>query len=289
MSHFTITAGTNDYTYGQANCRMLADNNPSQAINNADNHEYMAENSPALSCNPAPTPSPSCMSGQTRVEIESGTGQANGDAQFKYVQDLNVGDTIQGLDVNMMPTTCSIEAVGHFGTGPVFGNYTEDHFILDPSGNVVLTNGNTGMMEEVDKYTVLTSCPVGLDESGIGFTAFDSDFLGDNALAWSDYVVIHQSIYNIVKEVGSFVFSPETYTSMTKVKQYTSKFQKTMLNCAKNPKQCNAFEKAAVDLLDNALTKDAKEKVKSSFGNLGKSNMPGSVSAAVTKGKSVRV
>jgi peptidyl-Lys metalloendopeptidase len=48
MSHFTLVAGTNDYVYGQAGARNLAITNPNNAINNADNHEYFAENNPKL-------------------------------------------------------------------------------------------------------------------------------------------------------------------------------------------------------------------------------------------------
>jgi peptidyl-Lys metalloendopeptidase len=46
MSHFTVVAGTNDYVYGQTGARNLAITNPAQAIMNADNHEYFAENNP---------------------------------------------------------------------------------------------------------------------------------------------------------------------------------------------------------------------------------------------------
>ncbi len=48
MSHFTVVAGTTDYVYGQTGAKSLAITNPSQAIMNADNHEYFAENTPAL-------------------------------------------------------------------------------------------------------------------------------------------------------------------------------------------------------------------------------------------------
>ncbi|WP_456386265.1 M35 family metallo-endopeptidase [Desulfolithobacter sp.] len=47
-SHFTVVAGTNDFIYGQNGCRRLADNLPNLAINNADSHEYFAENTPFL-------------------------------------------------------------------------------------------------------------------------------------------------------------------------------------------------------------------------------------------------
>ena len=48
MSHFDVVAGTDDYVYGQSGARSLADTNPDNAIMNADNHEYFAENNPYL-------------------------------------------------------------------------------------------------------------------------------------------------------------------------------------------------------------------------------------------------
>lgn len=49
LSHFYIIGSTDDHVYGQPNARELALNIPSNAIANADNHEYFAENNPALS------------------------------------------------------------------------------------------------------------------------------------------------------------------------------------------------------------------------------------------------
>ncbi|KAG9119672.1 hypothetical protein FRC07_005190 [Ceratobasidium sp. 392] len=48
-SHFTVNGGTDDHVYGQTKAKALAKSNPDQAIDNADNHEYFAENNPALS------------------------------------------------------------------------------------------------------------------------------------------------------------------------------------------------------------------------------------------------
>ena len=47
-SHFTVVAGTDDWAYGQSAAASLAISNPSQAIDNADSHEYFSENNPAL-------------------------------------------------------------------------------------------------------------------------------------------------------------------------------------------------------------------------------------------------
>lgn len=47
MSHFTVVAGTDDWAYGQTNAKALAISDPTKAVDNADSHEYFAENTPA--------------------------------------------------------------------------------------------------------------------------------------------------------------------------------------------------------------------------------------------------
>ncbi|MBN1210283.1 MAG: peptidase M35 [Myxococcaceae bacterium] len=46
LSHFTVVAGTDDWVYGQSGAKSLASSDPTKALNNADNHEYFAENTP---------------------------------------------------------------------------------------------------------------------------------------------------------------------------------------------------------------------------------------------------
>lgn len=48
MSHFDVVASTDDFVYGQTGAKNLAITNPDNAVMNADNHEYFAENTPAL-------------------------------------------------------------------------------------------------------------------------------------------------------------------------------------------------------------------------------------------------
>ncbi|KAG9121877.1 hypothetical protein FRC07_001978 [Ceratobasidium sp. 392] len=48
-SHFTVNGATDDRAYGQSAAKALAKSNPDYAVDNADSHEYFAENSPALS------------------------------------------------------------------------------------------------------------------------------------------------------------------------------------------------------------------------------------------------
>ena len=46
-SHFNVVAGTDDWAYGQTACRSLATRSPKKAVDNADSHEYFAENTPS--------------------------------------------------------------------------------------------------------------------------------------------------------------------------------------------------------------------------------------------------
>jgi len=47
MSHFNVTASTDDWAYGKSACMSLATTDPAKALDNADSHEYFAENTPA--------------------------------------------------------------------------------------------------------------------------------------------------------------------------------------------------------------------------------------------------
>ena len=47
MSHFNVVAGTDDWVYGQSGAKSLAISDPAKAIDNADSHEYFAENTPS--------------------------------------------------------------------------------------------------------------------------------------------------------------------------------------------------------------------------------------------------
>ena len=47
MSHFTVVAGTDDWAYGQSAASNLAISDPAKAVDNADSHEYFAENTPS--------------------------------------------------------------------------------------------------------------------------------------------------------------------------------------------------------------------------------------------------
>lgn len=206
------------------------------------------------------------------------------------VKDLKIGDTILGLDENRLPAECTVEAVGLFGYGTLYGNYTEDHFVLDTGSDKVQMHGPVGDATAEDKYELLTSCPVGVDESGKKFTPIDSDFCGDEQkeMSWSDYLLIHASILRLVRESGAYWFSGSSYVNMAEVKRYTPNLCRTMLECAKDHTTCSHFEDASQLFVENALTHTARRATDVAFSKLGRHRQLGSVSAVVSKGRSVR-
>ncbi len=48
LSHFDAVSGTDDWAYGHSAAKSLAISDPAKALNNADSHEYFAENTPVL-------------------------------------------------------------------------------------------------------------------------------------------------------------------------------------------------------------------------------------------------
>ena len=55
LSHFIIIAGTDDHVYGQDDAKSLAQTKPDSAVDNADNHEYFAEDTPHLTMDSSST------------------------------------------------------------------------------------------------------------------------------------------------------------------------------------------------------------------------------------------
>jgi hypothetical protein len=121
----------------------------------------------------------------------------------------------------------------------------------------------------------------------VGFTPFDGDFFGSDTVTWSDYILIHKSILDIVRRVGPWVFTPTAYVSMEVVSRYTNQLYKTMLQCAKDASTCGDFEMAAMDLANNAFTPASQSLVTAAFANFGNSEAHGSISAIVSYGQSV--
>ncbi len=77
MSHFDVVAGTDDHAYGQSDAQSLAVNSPDLALDNADSHEYFAENTPSIPMGVVGDSfEPDNSAGQARV-ISPGAGQTH--------------------------------------------------------------------------------------------------------------------------------------------------------------------------------------------------------------------
>ena len=232
----------------------------------------------------------SCMSGNTGTfkasPVENSTGGFK--RTVAIVKELAVGDKIEGLDADKQPALCTVEAVGMFGHGALYGNYTEDHFVLDPATGNVMQHGAVGKRTVEDKYEVLTSCPVGLDEAGTGFTPMDGDFCGKGTseMGWSDYLLIHASMLRIVRATGGYWFSASAYSDFESVVKHGPELCAAMLACAGDGIECDELERISTLFVDNYLADDAREAtLKWMPRSKGEVGAPGSVSFVVSQGK----
>ena len=252
------------------------------------------------SCEGGGPPPWSCMSGNTGTlkatpsEKSTSTLKATLSEEstekrtFTIVKELVVGDKIEGLDADKQPALCTVEAVGMFGHGALYGNYTEDHFVLDPATGNVMQHGAVGKRTVEDKYEVLTSCPVGLDEAGTGFTPMDGDFCGKSTseMSWSDYLLIHASMLRIVRATGGYWFSASAYSDFASVVKHGPELCAAMLACAGDDIKCDELERISTLFVDNFLADDAREAtLKWMPRSKGEVGAPGSVSFVVSQGK----
>ena len=241
-------------------------------------------------CVEAASSKESCMSGNTgtfkATPVEnSSTGGI--ERTVTIVKELAVGDTIEGLDADKQPALCTVEAIGMFSHGPLYGNYTEDHFVLDPATGNVTQHGAVGNRTVEDKYEVMTSCPVGLDEAGTGFTPMDGDFCGKSTseMGWSDYLLIHASMLRIVRATGGYWFSASAYSDFESVVQHGPELCAAMLACAGDGIECDELERISTLFVDNYLADDAREATLKGMPGCGEVGAPGSVSFVVSQGR----
>jgi len=205
------------------------------------------------------------------------------------VRDLKVDDTVRGLDSKRKPTSCKVRAIGSFGTGPVYGNYTADHFVYNETSRKVEVHGMAEPERVVDKYDLIADCPLVEDESGKKFGPMDSDFCGGEMkeLNWKNYLLLHTAILRVVRESGTFWFHQSSYRDMETLRRYAPRVCKNMLRCMKNKNECQGLEKASTNLVNKALTKSTKAKALNAFTKLGSRCQTGSISAVITAGESV--
>eukprot|EP00040_Diaphanoeca_grandis_P035066 m.219500 g.219500 ORF g.219500 m.219500 type:complete len:544 (+) comp33293_c4_seq9:361-1992(+) len=205
------------------------------------------------------------------------------------VQNLVVGDMIEGLDEHKQPMWCEVQAIGIFGNGTMSGNYTSNHYVYDADSNSLRSHGLVGNTTYEMKYDVLTSCPLGIDVAGTSFSAIDGDFCGINTteVAWDDWLALHTAIVNIVQKSGAYWFSSAAYKSQyfntrksNAFKDHTARICAEMLKCS-TTSDCDELEKVAEEFIKNVLTVDAANTTLVAFPDLGHPDKPGSIASTV--------
>ena len=160
--------------------------------------------------------------------------------------------------------------------------------MLDPAKGNIMQHGAVGNRTVEDKYDMMTSCPVALDEAGSGFTPMDGGFCGKNTskMGWSDYLLIHASMLRIVRATGAYWFSASAYRDFASVAQHGPELCAAMLACAGAGAECNELERiSALFINSDYLTDDARNATMKGMPGLGEVGTPGSVSFVVSQGK----
>lgn len=185
------------------------------------------------------------------------------------LKELKKGDFIQGYGKDMeYKKDCRVLTIGQFGRGELYGNYTSDHFIFNPSDQVIEQHGDSHDAVVDDKYEILTTCPLGVDEVGTRFTPIDSDFCGRSMkeMSWKEYLLLHRAILRVVRKTGGYWFNGATYLDMNKLHEYSSVLCKTMLDCMKDSEECGEFERASIFFIENTLTDRMRRRTYYLFG-----------------------
>lgn len=215
----------------------------------------------------SPSSDSSCMSGETGL-IQKMPENHDDTTKVTKLKELKKGDVIKGFGKDMESKNCQVLAVGAFGRGELYGNYTSDHFIFNPLNNAIEQHGKTDDVIVDDKYEILTTCPLGVDEVGTKFTPIDSDFCGRKMaqISWKEYLLLHRAIVRVVRKTGGYWFNGATYSDMNKLHKYSSPLCKTMLDCMKDSTECEEFERNSIFFIENALTDKMRRRTYSLFG-----------------------
>jgi hypothetical protein len=229
------------------------------------------------------------------------------------VKNLQVGDQIRGIGTSKTPEWCNVLAIGSFGEGTLFGNYTKGHYILSADGNAVESHGEVGTATNETKYSMMLNCPLALDESNTAFSVADENLCGDHVtrMDWPTYLSLHKGISRVVVASGTFWFSDQAYQNLNvpnssvittsegkraaRVKaggstevllplswgEFTPRLCSALIKCTEDRKDCQDLETAGSQFIDYYLTGDAQRRAYEAFPNMGKVGEQGSISYAV--------
>eukprot|EP00571_Detonula_confervacea_P004301 CAMPEP_0172317898 /NCGR_PEP_ID=MMETSP1058-20130122/33198_1 /TAXON_ID=83371 /ORGANISM="Detonula confervacea, Strain CCMP 353" /LENGTH=497 /DNA_ID=CAMNT_0013032579 /DNA_START=60 /DNA_END=1553 /DNA_ORIENTATION=+ len=230
-----------------------------------------------------------CMAGQTGFTKVDTSGSSKSTTVTR-LDNLQVGDTIHGLDeFKSKNEACEIISLTSAGDRTVYGNYTDDHFILsEEDPGTLVAHGEAGQTEEFTTvYQVLSTCPVVTDETGkeSTFTICAKSLAVDGSLPWSSYLRIHATLLRLVLETGVRTIS--SFYDIDKAREYLPTLCTSGLVCSESG-DCDEFEAAIRIFVQQEIVPDKIDQVMAAFPSIGEASSKGSVSDLISSGKSVR-
>ncbi len=216
--------------------------------------------SPTFNPTPNPTSSPTSSptpAGGSCVSGDTGVFKVNDDDSVTVIalKDAEPGYKVKGLDADLKDAVCEVEALGYWGKGVLYGNYTASHYVYDETSGDIVEHGKVGEYSFDDKFILLSTCPLVLDETEKAFTPIDSDVnfgpeQGGNIIAWSDYVNVFNSMLDLVKLIGVCIMDQEGYADLVGWQDFSVVLNEGYKKCVENGGQ-DCIE--AVDLHEEAM------------------------------------
>lgn len=145
----------------------------------------------------------SCVSCQLKVKKSSG--------EDVLVSDLKVGDMIEGMAGQESASTwCRVIFANQTGFGPLRGNFTESHWLINEEQGEMEANVSNSSTSLGELCGVATDCPAVREQNGSLFTPYSREFC-NSSLSWNELVKLHAIILKVTSETGSFWFDPRNY------------------------------------------------------------------------------
>jgi hypothetical protein len=208
----------------------------------------------------------------------------NGVSTLISVKDLQIGDTILGMDEQKQSSDkCKVVFKGSAsGQMTFYGNYTKGHYVLDPlsKDNVVSYDGAFNVPSTSNEgYDVLTSCPLGKDESGFFFSPTTYGLCNTATLSWKDYLNFWKALYKLSTILGIYDYS--AFVSKDSASQSALGVCNFVLKCTYDEKNCDDLEKWSVEFYNQVLTAKYKKSIQKKIRD-GKGSIPSVGQGAVT-------
>ena len=177
----------------------------------------------------------SCVSGDTGVSKV----KEDGTVTIIAVKDAEPGDMVKGLDDELKDADCEVKALGYWGKGALYGNYTASHYVYDDSSGNIVEHGEIGDYSFGDLYILLSTCPLVVDEAEIAFTPLDSDVnfgaaQENGIMMWTDYVDEFNGFSALVSAVGPCIMDQDGYDDIQGFKAFSVVFNEAVKKCVDN-------------------------------------------------------